>query len=199
MTLDDFIKIWIIGHGGRALIILIGSQILIHIIRYLFNKRFLKFVADIGIKDKNRKKDKKKEIELRLKTIRSVVINVSSTIIYIITITLILAEFQVNIGPILAGAGIAGLAVGFGSKKLVEDYIAGLFVLIENQFVKGDTVEFLGLGVKGKVYGFNLRRTVILGQNGELIYVPNGQIARVVNYSKMNKSFKKDESQKGTN
>lgn len=189
--MEDFIKIWIIGHGGRSLIILAVAQLSIYIIRHLFNARLVKFVADISHKDKQ----KEKETESRLKTIRGVVINFIKIVIYITAIIIILSEFQVNVGPILAGAGIIGLGVGFGSKKLVEDYISGTFILIENQYGKGDVVEFLGLGVKGKVYGFNLRRTMILGEQKEIIYVPNGQISRVINYSKRSNSIvKKNEN-----
>jgi small conductance mechanosensitive channel len=178
--INEFIKIWVIERGGRALLILISAQILIYIIRHLFNTKIIKFIADIKTKNKS----EEEALEKRLKTIKSVIVNFAKTIIYTAALIMILSEFKVNVGPIIAGAGIVGLAIGFGSRKLVEDYIAGLFILIENQYAKGDVVEFLGLNIKGKVYGFNLRRTVILGDQGELIFVPNGQISRIINFSK---------------
>lgn len=178
--MDQFINEWIINRGGRALLILIGAQILLYIIRHIFNKRLIKLIADI----KTNEKTKEKQVESRLNTIRQVIIYLAKTVIYTAAFIMILSEFKVNIGPVLAGAGIIGLAIGFGARKLVEDYISGLFILIENQYAKGDKVEFLGLNIKGKVYGFNLRRTVILGENNEIIFVPNGQISRVVNFSR---------------
>lgn len=197
--MNDFIQIWIIDHGGRSLIILLGARLLIYIIRHIFNTRLVKFIADAREKEKI----KEKQLEARLKTIRGVIINFFKTVIYITAVMMILAEFQVNIGPILAGAGIVGLAVGFGSKKLVEDYIAGLFILVENQFAKGDKVQFLGAtsnqNIQGRVYGFNLRRTMIIGEQGEITYLPNGQITRVINFSKKIKEKKIDANKQGKN
>lgn len=178
--MDEFIKIWILGHSLKALIILISAYVLIFIIKHLFSVKLINLLAEI--KHKNPKEEAK--IEGRLRTIRSVVINLLKTIVYLIAFIMILAEFQVNVGPILAGAGIMGLAIGFGARKLIEDYISGLFILIENQYSKGDDVEFLGQNVKGKVYGFNLRRTIIKTQEGALIFIPNGQILKVINYSR---------------
>jgi small-conductance mechanosensitive channel len=87
----------------------------------------------------------------------------------------ILPEFGVNIGALLAGAGLVGLAVGFGAQSLVKDVISGLFILVENQYGKGDVVNVAGVG--GVVEDVNLRRTVVRDLDGAVHSIPNGEVA----------------------
>jgi small conductance mechanosensitive channel len=86
------------------------------------------------------------------------------------------------IGPMLAGAGIVGLAFGFGGQYLIRDVIAGLFIILENQYRIGDVVE-LGT-VSGTVEDVSLRRTVLRDLDGTVHYVPNGEIKTVSNLSR---------------
>jgi small conductance mechanosensitive channel len=86
----------------------------------------------------------------------------------------ILPEFGVNASALLAGAGLAGLAVGFGAQSLVKDVIAGVFVLAENQYGKGDVVTLAG--ISGLVEDVNLRRTLLRDLDGTLHSVPNGEV-----------------------
>lgn len=95
---------------------------------------------------------------------------------------LILAEAGVNIGPLLAGVGVIGIAVGFGAQSLVKDFFAGVFIVIENQYSKGDIVELSG--IRGKVVDFSLRRTVLRDMDGTEHTVPNGEISRSANFTK---------------
>jgi small conductance mechanosensitive channel len=92
-----------------------------------------------------------------------------------------LAVFGLDIGPLLASAGIVGVAVGFGAQTLVKDYISGLFLILEDQFGIGDIVEF-GT-VKGKVESVALRTTRVRDETGVLWYVRNGEILNVANHS----------------
>ena len=94
----------------------------------------------------------------------------------------ILPELGVNIGALLAGAGLVGLAVGFGAQSLVKDVIAGMFILVENQYGKGDVVNLAGVG--GVVEDVNLRRTVLRDLEGAVHTIPNGEITVASNLTR---------------
>ena len=122
-----------------------------------------------------------KEKDQRVQTIVSVV---SATLVVGLTVAIILiglAAFGFNITPLIAGAGVVGFAIGFGSQNLVRDIINGLFILIEDQLGVGDVVE-IG-GVQGKVETFNLRHTVLRDEQGIAHYFANSQVSRVANLS----------------
>ena len=95
----------------------------------------------------------------------------------------IFSVLGVNLAPLLAGAGIAGVALGFGAESLVRDCISGLFILIEDQFGIGDQVD-LG-AASGTVERISLRTTVLRGGDGTVWHVPNGEVRRVGNQSKL--------------
>jgi len=107
--------------------------------------------------------------------------NTVSYCIYFVAFLLILGEFDISLAPLLAGAGIAGLAIGFGAQSLVKDVISGLFILLEDPFGVGDEVK-IG-SYKGKVEMIGLRTTRIRSWTGEVHIIPNGQINDVTNYS----------------
>ena len=94
-----------------------------------------------------------------------------------------LGELGINLAPLIAGAGIAGVALGFGAQNLVKDCVSGLFMLIEDQYGIGDVVD-LGVAT-GAVERITLRTTVLRGQDGTVWHVPNGEIRRVGNRSKL--------------
>jgi small conductance mechanosensitive channel len=95
---------------------------------------------------------------------------------------MVLAELGLNIAPVLAGAGIAGIAIGFGAQTLVRDLLAGVFVLIENQYARGDVVRIAG--VSGMVEDVNLRRTVLRDLDGIVHSVPNGEVRVASNFTR---------------
>lgn len=114
-----------------------------------------------------------------------------STLIYItlfILLVTILQEMGIDLTAILASAGVVGLAVSFGAQSLVKDMLAGIFIIIENQFAIGDEVViYNNVGkneVKGKVREINIRTTVIEDESGTKYIVPNGNIACVANLKK---------------
>ena len=118
----------------------------------------------------------------RLSTVSSLLKAALITIIWVITFIMILKEIGFDITPILASAGIVGLAIGFGAQTLFKDVISGFFLLIENQFNEGDTVSILDK--KGTVEKISLRVVSIRDKNGALHIIPNGSIAMVSNFSK---------------
>ena len=86
----------------------------------------------------------------------------------------------VDIAPLLAGAGVVGLAIGFGSQALVKDIVTGFFILFENQFNVGDTIE--ASGKKGRVQAINLRTTIIIGEDETKYIIPNSSITMIAKF-----------------
>jgi len=117
----------------------------------------------------------------RARTIGSVLRSASSFIVSAIAVVMILAEFGVALGPILASAGIVGIALGFGAQNLVRDFLSGMFMLLEDQYGVGDIVD-LG-SANGTVEAVGLRITTVRDGNGTVWYVRNGEILRVGNKS----------------
>jgi small conductance mechanosensitive channel len=120
----------------------------------------------------------------RTKTLGKLVHNLISYTVNFITILLILDQFGVNLAPLLAGAGVLGLAVGFGAQSLVKDVITGFFIIFEDQFAVGDVVQIDQF--KGTVEEIGIRITRIKSWTGEVYIIPNGNIKQVTNFSVYN-------------
>ena len=120
--------------------------------------------------------------EQRINALTSVLRSVASFAIFTIAGLLILGEVGLNLAPFLAGAGILGIALGFGSQALVKDFLSGLFILVEDQFGVGDIVD-LEQGTAGTVEAVSLRTTRLRAVDGTVWHVPNGEIRRVGNKS----------------
>ncbi len=117
----------------------------------------------------------------RTKTIGKLVHNVLTYTINFIVLLLILSQLDFKLGPLLAGAGVVGLAIGFGAQSLVKDVITGFFIIFEDHFSVGDVVQ-IGQ-VKGTVDEIGLRVTRIKSWTGEVHIIPNGSITQVTNFS----------------
>jgi len=113
----------------------------------------------------------------RVKTIADLASNTVKILIMIVTVTTALSSLNVDIGPLLAGAGILGLAVGFGAQTLVKDMVNGFFIILENQYNIDDTVEVAGF--TGVVKSVSIRTTILEDKDGNLYYIPNSQITKV--------------------
>jgi small conductance mechanosensitive channel len=120
--------------------------------------------------------------EQRMEALASVLRSVMTFVIYAVAAFMILGELGVNLGPLLAGAGIIGVALGFGSQSLVKDFLSGIFILIEDQFGVGDIVD-LDQETTGTVETVSLRTTRLRAIDGTVWHVPNGEIRRVGNKS----------------
>lgn len=119
--------------------------------------------------------------EARTKTVGSVLHSITSVTVFTVAILTILALFDVPLGPILASAGIGGVALGFGAQSLVKDYLSGIFMILEDQYGVGDIVN---LGeVTGTVEEVGLRITRVRDGSGQVWYIRNGEITRVGNQS----------------
>lgn len=121
------------------------------------------------------------EFDFRTKTVMRFVSSVGLVVIVITTLLTILGELEVNIAPLIASVGVAGLALGLGAQTLVKDAIAGLFILLEDQFHVDDVIETAG--VSGTVEDIRLRTTSIRDLGGTLHIVPNGEIRILSNSS----------------
>ncbi|NHN32265.1 mechanosensitive ion channel family protein [Paenibacillus agricola] len=117
----------------------------------------------------------------RTKTIGKLLGNITSYVVNFIMILMILNQFGIRLEPLLAGAGVVGLAIGFGAQSLVKDVITGFFIIFEDQFAVGDVIQS---GVyKGTVEEIGLRVTIIRTLTGEVHIIPNGTILQVTNFS----------------
>jgi small conductance mechanosensitive channel len=117
----------------------------------------------------------------RAEALGSVLRSIASATIFGIAVMLVLSELGIDLAPLLASAGVAGLAIGFGAQNLVKDFLAGLFMLLEDQYGVGD---FVDVGdVSGTVQAVGLRITTLRDLRGVLWYIRNGEIIRVGNKS----------------
>jgi len=181
MALENFIQnliAWVFSHGIKVGGILVVAFVVCKIAK-VFISRYLKAFLERGLKFKEVKIGLE---EKRLETLQNVSYSILKTIIWIVAIVTVLPEFGVNIGPLLASIGVAGLALGLGARTLIQDFLSGLFILLEDQYRVGEEVEIAQ--TKGKVKDFNLRRTVIEDENGTLHYIPNSQIKKTSNFSR---------------
>src|SRR3954468_21776383 len=117
----------------------------------------------------------------RSQAIGSVLRSVASFIIMGTAALTVLSVLQINLAPLLASAGVAGVAIGFGARNLVTDFLSGVFMILEDQYGVGDTID-AGIA-SGEVIEVGLRVTKLRGDNGEIWYVRNGEVKRIGNLS----------------
>ena len=116
----------------------------------------------------------------RLKTLESLIGAILKITVFAIALIMIISELGLNTTPVIASAGIAGIALGFGAQSLIKDLTSGLFLIIENQYRVGDVVE-LNNGIIGQVEAITIRTTMLRTLDGTLYHVPNGTITWTAN------------------
>ena len=168
---------WLSSHGARILIILLISAAL-----YFALKRLVPPALKLSIKKRGRGKKAEEEAEKRTKTLSRLFVGTGVVLIILASAFMVLSEIGINITPVVAGFGIAGIAIGFGAQSLVRDLIAGIFIVVENHYSVGDWVQIAGVG--GTVEEINLRRTVLRDFDGTVHVIPNGEIKTASNFSK---------------
>jgi small-conductance mechanosensitive channel len=125
----------------------------------------------------------------RAKTMADVLGRLATATVWSIAVLIVLSEIGINLAPLIAGAGVLGLALGFGAQSLVRDFLSGFFMLVEDQYGVGDVIDVGGTvggsggGVSGTVEGVSLRTTRLRDVEGVVWHVPNGEIKRVGNKS----------------
>lgn len=163
---------WVITHGIKIFSILI--------VAYFINRlggKVIERAIRKGVRDTT-----KEATEKRQNTLIGVFAGALKVIVWLVAIMMILPELGINVGPILAGAGILGVALGFGAQYMIRDFLAGLFIIIENQYREGDVVCLDG--TCGLVEDINLRTTILRDLDGIVHHVPNGEIKKASNLSK---------------
>ncbi|NHW34768.1 mechanosensitive ion channel family protein [Paenibacillus aceris] len=155
------------------------------ILIYIVSKVCIK-IADKTISHMMAARDKSplKFDRRRTNTIGSLIHNLIAYTVNLICIMLILGQVGLNLGPLLAGAGVLGLAIGFGAQSLVKDVITGFFIIFEDQFGVGDVIQIDSF--KGTVEEIGIRVTRIKSWTGEVHIIPNGNIKQVTNFSTYN-------------
>jgi small-conductance mechanosensitive channel len=160
---------WLLTHGLRILLILVLAVVVDIVLRFVVPR-----VIRGGVCRQMEGKPEE-EIEQRIHTLVAVLRGSGRFVLIIWALFTILPELGINVTPILASVGIAGIALGFGAQSLVKDFLSGLFILLENQYSRGDVVTVAG--ISGLVEEVGLRRTVLRDLDGIVHHVPNGEIA----------------------
>jgi small conductance mechanosensitive channel len=172
-TLDSIIH-WLLTHGVRIGLILLGAFIAYNVIKAMVRKFEKKVRTEEAVVPT--------ELEKRAKTLARIIQTALIGVVVVIAIMMTIKELGLDIGPILAGAGILGLAIGFGAQSLVKDMISGFFILMEDQYRVGDVVEIAGIG--GLVEQMSLRITILRDLEGKVHYIPNGSVNVASNMTK---------------
>ena len=174
ITGDDFTD-WLTGDGVRIAAI-VGVAVVLDYALHRLIPRALRLTVERQMKARE-----EEEIQQRVDTLSSVFTAGGRVIIVLVTLLTLMPLAGISIGPLLAGVGILGLAVGFGAQSLVKDVISGLFILLDNQYSKGDVVTLAG--ISGLVEDVGIRRTVLRDLDGIVHYIPNGEIAVASNFT----------------
>jgi small-conductance mechanosensitive channel len=167
---------WLVDHGIPILIIVVVGAVL----WFALNKFLPPFMRRAVARTKD--KESKEGMEKRANTLVSIFKGVGRVFIVVIGIMMILPELGVDIVPVLAGFGIAGVAIGFGAQYLIRDLIAGIFIILENQYRVGDAARVAD--VAGLVEKVTLRKTVLRDLDGIVHHVPNGEIRIASNFTR---------------
>ena len=162
----------------RILAILLGGLVVTWLTN-LFSRRIIRATMR-QIPIASQRDDKEREQRIRM--LSRVFSQLALTLVGAIVLLLVLGELDIDLGPLIAGFGIAGVAVGFGAQSLVKDFFNGMFIILEDQFAVGDVIE--AKEVTGRVESFTLRRTVLRDLDGVQHHIPNSQITIVSNHTK---------------
>ena len=154
--------------GARMAVVFIVIYIALRIIERLIEPALRATVAS------QMSKEPQPEIDKRIDTLSGVANRTLSTVAVVIALLTVLPGFGINIGALLAGAGVVGIAIGLGAQSLVRDVLGGLFILLENQYGRGDVVNLAGVG--GVVEDVNLRRTLLRDMDGTVHSIPHSAI-----------------------
>jgi small-conductance mechanosensitive channel len=176
MITPQTIQRWFLEDGMSVIIILVVGIILWIVLKQAVPP-LVRRIMSRPVRGESRE-----GLKRRADTLQGVFLGVTRIFIVLLVVLLALSELGVSIGPILAGFGVAGIAVGFGAQYLIRDLIAGIFILMENQYRVGDVARVAD--VTGLVEEINLRKTVLRDLDGIVHHVPNGEIRVASNYSR---------------
>lgn len=162
---------WFLSAGLRILVILISA--------FLIGRFGRRLITNIIKRKRGIENGTKEAVEKRQKTLIRIFVGGLKVLIWLIASMMILSELNLNIGPILAGAGLLGVALGFGAQWMVRDFLAGMFIVLENQYRVGDVVCLDG--TCGLVEDITLRKTILRDLDGKVMHIPNGSFNMAAN------------------
>jgi small conductance mechanosensitive channel len=172
---------WLFSDGLIIIIMILAIWWIVRIIERIFPRLVTTFVMSRSEYGEH------EESEKRATTLSTVFTGGAQIMVIVSGVFMILSKLSIPVGPVLAGFGVVGIAVGFGAQHLIRDLISGIFVIAENQYRTGDVVTIAG--TSGLVEDINLRRTILRDLEGTVHVVPNGEIAvsanRTKNYSRV--------------
>ena len=178
---SETIMPWLLNHGIKIVVIAVGAWIL----NKILSRIIIRTIRIAVVADSTQPPESEKKREDTLITIFNGALRIA---LITLAILMILQEAGLKIGPVLAGAGIVGLAFGFGGQYLIRDVITGLFIIFENQYRIGDVIKIDDEG--GLVEDISLRKTTLRDLNGTVHHIPHGEIKVVSNltrkYSRVN-------------
>ena len=177
MVTPDATKVWFLEHGIFILVIIIVTYAVYQLLKLVMPR-----IVERSVRVRGRGRRAREELAKRSQTLSGILTSATGIIIAIVAIFMALSEVGVDITPLLAGAGVAGIAIGFGAQSLVRDILNGLFVILEDQYRKGDVVKIAGIG--GLVEDVTLRRTILRDLDGIVHSIPNGEVKIASNYTK---------------
>ena len=131
-----------------------------------------------------KKISKNKYVDKKKKTIISLIKNILKWLVYIFVILSILSVYGVDTSGIIASLGVAGLVIGLALQDIIADFVAGIFILFDDQYIIGDVVQVNGF--KGEVIGFGLMSTKIKNANGDVLIISNSSFKEIINFSRTN-------------
>jgi small-conductance mechanosensitive channel len=182
-SLDDFGK-WARGNGLEIVLLVVGAILLTRFVEWFGAK----VTARIDAEDHSSDALVRSEAAKHRHSLTQVITWTAIVLIYAITAVLVLERFGVPLASLIAPATIVGVALGFGAQRIVQDILAGFFIISERQYGFGDLIRISNLGsttgVTGTVEDVTLRITRIRTVNGEVVFIPNGQINQVTNLSR---------------
>ncbi|WP_438351949.1 mechanosensitive ion channel family protein [Paenibacillus sp. FA6] len=182
LRFKDKVWNWITDGDMWITVLIAGIRI---IVIFLLSRLVIKVVYKLIDRSLARQENSKLRMNpRRFVTVSGLMKNVTSVACNFIMVLIVLAEFNFELAPLLAGAGVLGLAIGFGAQSLVKDVITGFFIILEDQFAVGDVIETGAF--RGTVEMIGIRTTRIVSHTGEVYILPNGGITTVTNYSLSN-------------
>jgi len=165
---------WVLNHGVNIAVIVLGAAIVIRAASLAIEQMQQQMATRHG--------DVDLEWQRRASTIGGILTSLVTASVWFVAVLMLLRELAVDVLPILTGAGIAGLALGFGAQNLVRDFIAGFFIILEDQVRVGDIGRING--VSGVIEQINLRTIVLRDAEGAVQVFPNGTVTSLANLSK---------------
>ena len=188
---------WVVARPVTVLVTVVIAALVARIGRWLVSRTMTRLLASQSTGTHHRHEsdlrrrtsrmilsagDSTQRAQARFETLEAVFRSIVTALVWLVALFVILDTFGISLGPLLATAGIAGIALGFGTQTMVRDFISGFFIVAEDQFGVGDTID-LGGGAKGVVERVTLRATHLRDPEGTVWHVANGQITKVANKS----------------